>query len=312
MTEWVTPAGPASVLEATDLEKSAESLPADTLGFVAAGFDPDFDHWRVALADRQLSDVLPGEHPVEGMGPMLPGLGGGTLLSGDTGLAEALDVGLEVVLDTTGINLETDFFDHLAGTTILAIRDFEIAAVRDYPSDNPVEAVAMLSYKEDGRDDLHETMSRVAELAQTHAGIIGEEVDVGGESPATVFDLAPLGMLIGPAADYQPGYVLHDQYLTVGTTPGALTTTVALQNGQGASLSSNAGYQRAVLYLPATRQVLGYVNAQRVIGQLEADDLGLDADEYQAVRDGLNVLVFGSHGGDDHNRSVAVLTLFPE
>ena len=313
-TEWVAPAYPAPGLNVADLEDPAALLPADTLGFVAASFDPNIDHWRVALADRRLADVLPGAETGEGIGGMFPGLGGeaGPQLNENASLAEVLDLGLQLAHDKTGIDLETEFFDHLAGTAILAIRDFDISAVREDPSGNAIEAVGMLSYREGSREDLLETMSRVTELAQTRAGVTSETVDVGAELPATAFDLGLLGMLMGPAAGYRPGYVLHDQYLTVGTTPQALRTIVALQNGRGVNLSADAEYQRAVQYLPADRRILGYIDGQRVVSQLNPEDLGLEADEYQLVREGMGVLAFGSAAGEGHSRSVAVLTLFPQ
>ena len=314
VTEWVKPAAAATGLQVADLEDPAGLLPPDTLGFVAARFDPDVDNWRVALADRRLSEALPGADPAQGSGGMLPGLGGtdDPRLTGDSSLAEVLDLGLELGREMTGIDLETEFFDHLAGTAILAAQDFDIAAVRDDPTGHAVDAVAMLSYEEDSRDHLDATMNRMAELARSQAGMSTEQVDVGAESQATVFGLGPPGMLMDGEPSYRPGYVLHDQYLTVGTTPHALATAVALQNGQGENLSANAEYRRAVQYLPAARQVLGYLNARRIVDQLDGEDLGLEADEYDVLRDGVGVLAFGWDVGESHSRGVAVVTFFPQ
>ncbi len=314
VTEWVTPSVPTDRLNVADLDHPARLLPEDTLGFVAASFDPDADHWRAALEDRRLSDGLPGAGPVDGIVGMLPGFGSQTdqNLDADATLADALDLGLELAQEATGIDPEADFLDHLAGTGILAIRDFDFAAVREDPAGNPVEAVAMLSYNEGSREDLDGTMSRLAGLAQTHTGMSASTVEVGGEGPATVFDPGPLQTLISGEIGYRPGYVLHDQYLTIGTTEQALATVVELQNGQGDSVDLNAEYRRANQYLPGSRQLVAYVNTHRIVDRLGAEDLRLEAAEYEVVRDGLGVFALGLDNGENYSRSTAVITLFPE
>ena len=262
VTEWVTPAEPPEDLNVTDLDDPAALLPADTLGFVAASFDPNLDNWRAALKERRLSQVLPGIGAADGIGGMLPGLGGEAdpQLDADASLADALDLGLELAHEMTGIDLETEFFDHLAGTAVAAIQDFDFAAVTDEPVANPVNAVVMLSYKEDGRAELDQTMTNIADLAQARAGMSPESVDVGGEAPATVFDLGPLAMFTGGETGYRPGYVLHDQYLTIGTTEAALTTAIGLQNGEGENLSAATEYREGAAVSagwPASHRLCG-------------------------------------------------------
>ena len=78
-----------------------------------------------------------------------------------------------------------------------------------------------------------------------------------------VFELGLLGMMMDGSFAYRPGYVLHDQYLTIGTNEQALETIVGVQNGQGASLSSDVEYRRAVSHLAGGRQFLGYVDVAR-------------------------------------------------
>ena len=314
VTELVTPSVPTDGSNVADLDDPTNLLPEDTLGFVAASFDPDVDRWRAALEDRQASDGLPGAGPVDGIVGTLHGIGGQTdqHLDADATLADALDLGLELAKETTGIDLEADFFDHLAGTAVLAIRDFDFAAAVDEPGANPVDAVVMLSYKHDRGDDLDRTMTSIAELARTGADIRTELVDVGGEAPATVFDLGPAGTLMGRETGYRPGYVLHDQYLTIGTTESALATAVRLQNGQGENLSSATEYRRALQYLPATRQVVAYLDAHRIVERLGEEELRLETNEYEALRDAMGVLAIGMDGGGSHSRSAAVVTLFPE
>ncbi len=314
VTEWVSPSAPADGLEVAGLDDPAGLLPDDTLGFLATSFDPDVDHWRAAWRGRQLADVLPDAGLIDQINDAASGIATGDApeLDEESSLAEALDLVLWLMEDVSGVDPEEEFIDHLVGTAILGVRDFDFEAVRDNPLDNPVDAVAMLSYREGNRYELVQTMNRLTGLAQTHAGMSANAVDVGGEGPATVFDLGPLAMLVGGPIGYQPGYVLHDQYLTVGTTEQALRAVVNVQNGQGKSLSSDAEYRRAMEYLPVARQFLGYVDAHGIVGNLDADDLGLETDQYEALHGGLGVLVIGSNGGEGYSRSVAVITLLPE
>ena len=159
---------------------------------------------------------------------------------------------------------------------------------------------------------LADTMDEVASLLQEQAGLQSSSVDVGADDDATVFDLGLLGMMMGGPIGYRPGYILHDQYLTIGTTESALAAVVERQNGEGDSLSSDAEYQRATAHLATNGQFLGYVDIRRVVAQLEADDLDLEPEEYQILREGIGVAAFSSAIGEDYTRGAAVLTLFPE
>ena len=85
-------------------------------------------------------------------------------LDADATLADALDLMFWLVSDFTGIDLEADFFDHLSGQAILAVRGFDFDAVADDPAANAIAVVAMLSYREGARDRLADTMDEVANL----------------------------------------------------------------------------------------------------------------------------------------------------
>ena len=71
-------------------------------------------------------------------------------------------------------------------------------------------------------------------------------------------------------------------------------------------------YRRAVANLSTGGQFLGYVDVQRIVAQLDANDLDLERDEYRILREGLGTVAFSSATGDDYSRGAAVLTLFPE
>ena len=62
---------------------------------------------------------------------------------------------------------------------------------------NAIDAVEMLSYREDGKEGLSGTMNVVASLLEENADMIVISVDVGADEDAAVFDLGLLGMLVG-------------------------------------------------------------------------------------------------------------------
>ena len=314
VAEWIVPSAPTDALNVDNLEDPARLVPRDALAFFAATFDPDLDNWRAALADRSLSDVFGAPAAGAGLEGVVPGGLGGEAqqVEEDASLADVLDLALEMVKRATDIDLEAEFFANLGGTAILSVQNFDAHAIRQDPGGHPIEGVVMLSYPEGRREDLDATMRRMTDLVTTQTGLSAESADVGGDQPATVFDLEPLAAPKEGSTGYRPGYVLHDQYLTLGTTEQAIGVAVGLQNGQGESLPANPEYRRAIQYLPEVQQVTGYVDAHRIVGSLDGDTGFLEADEYEVLRDAVGVLAFGSNRQEDRIRSVVVLTLFPE
>ncbi len=301
-------------LDIVELQDPANLLPADTLGFVAGAFDPNVDHWRNAIGEYDLAGLLPYPELIDEINDAVDEIASSDApeLNSDDTLADALDLGFWLVKDLTGIDLEADFFDHLSGQAILAVRDFDFDAVTDDPAANAIDVVAMLSYRENGKAGLEDTMDEVANLVQNYAGLQANSVDVGASDDATVFDLGLLGMMTGDQFGYRPGYVLHDQYLTFGTTESALSAIVERQNGRGDGLSSDAEYRRATAHLATDGQFLGYVDVRSIVAQIDMDDLELEPEEYRILRDGIGVAAFSSVTGEDYSRGAAVLTLFPE
>ena len=307
--EMVSPTVSDLGLKVRDLGDPAEMLPDDTLGFMAASFDPDIDNWRKTLDEYTLGDVLPDPYLLDEINYNLRGMtpGGEELDSNDT-LADALDLILEAVAEITGIDLEHDFFAHLAGEFIVTVRDFDFEAVDDDPALNPVDGAAMLSYQEGDKIPLTDTMGNIVDLLEEFGGLSPDEIDVGAEDNAVVFDFSQWGEETG----YLPGYVLNDGYLTLGSTESMLETVVELQNGGGVALSAVDEYTRAVGYLPSNRQFLGYVGANLIIDQLDADDFDMEPSEFEILDEGLGVVAFGADVQEDITRATVVLTLFPE
>ena len=309
LLEVVSPATTAgAALETPELDNPAELLPDNTLAFAAAGFDPDVDHWRTALAEYPLADVLPYPELLDeinaGLAEMMPDAG--LALTDDATLADALDLGFDLALDFTGIDLENDFFGHLAGEAIVAVTEFDFEAIDESPEDNPVPATAMLSYRDGSKDDLQATMDDLAGLIEEYLFFFAtlDTVNLNAGATATLFRIAE--------TEYAPGYALHDGWLILGSSEEAIDAIVARQNGAGNALASDAEYRRAVGHLPAPRQALGYVSLQRIIAQVDAEDLEMEPDEYQALSESLGAVSFGAVSAGDYDRGALALTLFPE
>ena len=326
--ETVLPLGIDHPLEFADLAEPARLLPDDTMGFAAGTFDPDVSNWRTALREYDLGDFVLDSASLEEINYGVAEIANGNppeLNSRDT-IADVLDLGLWLVDDLTGIDLERDLFDHLAGEAIVAVSDVDFAAIERDPLSNTVDAIAMLSYREGSETGLTETMGEVADIIEENLlfFVDVDSVSMGTDADATVFhisaDLAE--------TNYAPGYVLYQGYLTVGTTEDALETIVDLQDGKGRSLASTNEYARIVGHLPEPRQALAYVNLQRIIGQFEPEDLEMTKDEYAILETSLGAVAIGAYsphcqdfaqdgdcefpGGAGVTRTTAAFTLFPE
>ena len=236
---------------------------------------------------------------------------GGLTVDPDDSLADVLDTVIDVVANATGVDLELDFIDYLSGEIIIGIREFDFQEVADDPETNAVDAMAMLSYRSDNKLDLQDTMDVVVELVEEYSfGVVSAEpVDVGAEDDAIVLKLDALGF---SDIAYSPGYVLHEEYLTLASTEDALVTIVDVQNGDADSLTSDGEYQRASGHIIGTRQGMGYVNFQLIIQYLDPDDLDIDFDEFEILETGLGGAAFGAHQGEEYSRFSFVVTLFPE
>ena len=325
--EVAVPVGIDDPLEVADLDDPSRLLSSDTLGFVALTFDPSVDRWRAVLREIEIGDALAPEDidELSEMIGLFPGNGGPNnevSLEEDDGLDVLLDLGLDVTRATIGIDLEDDLFDHLGGEAIVALEDIDF----DDFDDSPADAVVMLSYADGHKDDLGDTVDDAVDQFVGLSGLDTDTRDVGADDRAVVIDLEALG---DDSLRYRPGYVLHEGYLTVGSTVRSLEGVVGRQNGDPDALSANEEYQRALRLLPERRQVLGYVDLHQIIRQVEADDVGLSRDEYRVLEDVIGVVamsVYSPHcvdGSDPRSlecelegadvwRYSAALTLFPE
>lgn len=328
--EVAAPVGIDDPLEVPDLGDPSDLLPNDTLGFAAVTFDPDVGHWRRAMQNYEIGDVL-ALKDIQGLNEAIEVLAGetGALsvggLDADDGLDVVLDLGLDAVGVMVGIDLENDLLDHLGGELIVAVGDVDVAGYRPSLGGDAVDAVVMVSYLEGRKEELGDTVENVVDRMGAYVGVDTDTLDIGADNRAAILDLASVDdELMG----YQPGYVLHDGYLTLGSTDNALEGVVGLQNGGGKALSANEEYLRAVGWLPEKRQFLGYLDLHRIIRQMSSEDIGLSRDEYRVLEESIGVVAMSSYGphctnhseafecelpvGADVWRYTAVLTLFPE
>ncbi len=331
LIETVMPLGIEYPLQVANLDDPARLVPSDTLGFMAMTFDPDVDRWREAARSYAVGEIL-SPSDIDDLNNAIEAFSYDVdilnipALDEENNLDELLDWGLDVVEGMTDIDLENDLFDHLAGEAIMAVSDVNFARVADDPLSNPVNAVAMLSYHEGKKDNLADSMAQVASMIEDSLLFFLEidSVRMGVDTIATVFAIREEFA----ETDYAPGYVLHDGYLTVGTTEDALETTIELQDGEGSSLASVSEYARTVRHLPTQRQSLAYVNLQRIIRQFEPEDFDMTGDEFKILESSLDSVAVSSYSphclgfsdgdtcelpvGTDMTRITSVLTLFPE
>ena len=332
VVDTLAPWGLDHPLKAANLGEVAHLVPNDALAFVAGTFDPDVDNWRKAMDGYRLADYLTdigyGPEYIEDINNTIAEIASGdppTLNRRDS-IADVIDLALWLVNDLTGIRIEQEFLDHLAGEMIVTVGDMDFVKVGGDPLLNAVDVSAMLAYREGSKDDLSDTMGEITDLIEERLSpfIETDQVDIGAEDDAVVFDIG--GGLI--QTDYTPGYVLHDGYLTIGTTEYALETVVSLQRDDERNLSSNDEYNRAAGYLPAEYQSLAYVDLRSLIRQINPDDLDLTKDEFEILEESIGVVGVSAYlthclessedqgcrvrENDVGTRITAVLTLFPE
>lgn len=299
--DFVSPTS-ASTLQVAQVADAADILPIDTLGFAGVAFDPNIDNYREILKACKIEDLADVYGlDVNYINDMVAEFGGNSDLDDDSTLADGLDVALEIIDEITGIHTEEEFLDYLGGDLIVAIRDFDFDLIQTNPEENAVDVVAMLSYLPNNKGDIEDTVEDIIDTTMSYALLEAdyERVDVGATDEARVFAIDGIG--------YSPGYVLHNGYLTAGTTTDALEAVVERQNGNGEALSADAEYMRAASLLPDNREFIAYIDLHRIISQVDWRDVGLTSDQYRSLEKSLSaVAMSGDNGGFR-----LVLTLFP-
>ena len=264
-------------------------VPADALGFVSVGFDPDIDRWREVLGGCEIAGLIPGGYLFD-----VPSQGDeGGFEQGAT-LADALDLALGFVDLGTGLDLEADLFDHLGGQLV-------VAAHSPDRESSSVEGVAALSYRPLAQNALAGTMDGIAGGVSSLTGVSMRQLDLGAGKPAQVMDDGKLSL----------GYVLHDGFLTLGTGADALETTVAVQQGTRERVSDTDQYRRAVEHISYDPLVLAYVDLARVIDRMDSSGMGSDEGLLTMLSRWLGPVALGVGTDGAYSRATLVLSLLP-
>ena len=159
-------------------------------------FDPNLDNYREILRTCKIEDISEAYGlDVDYINDMVAEFGGNSDLDDDSTLADGLDVALEIIDDITGIHLEEELLDYLGGDLIVAIRDFDFDLIQRNPEQNAVDAVTMLSYLPNNKDDLEDTLEDIIDTTLGYVLLESnyERVDVGATDEARVFEIDGIG-----------------------------------------------------------------------------------------------------------------------
>ena len=284
-----------------------ETLPKDTLGYVAVAFDPDLDTWRAELRDYEMTDVIPefsgsvDEFNYESatladeMGLPEP-----PKLRRNSELDDALDIGMWWANELVGIDLESDFFDYLDGELILAVSDFDLEELSEAPESYPLDVAAMLSYQRENADSLAETMDDMADFIEDEFDLDSDAVDIGVGVDAIIFEL--------PETGYEPGYALLDKHMAFGTTTNVLEDLASSDN----RLASDQEYRRGMSHISDEWEFLAYLDLRPITDQIDFVNVDLSRAQRKLLREAFGVVALSIYQDGDYSRSKFVLTLFPE
>ena len=273
----------------TSADVTEAIVPAGALGFVSIGFDPDIDRWREVLDGCEIAGLIPGGYLFD---PPSDEFGGG-LDQGAT-LADALDLALGFVDLGTGLDPETDLFDHLRGQLV-------IAAHSPDREGSSVEAVAALSYRPLSANALAGTMDGIAGGVTSLTGVSLHQLDPGAGRPARLMEDGTPSL----------GYLLHGGFLTIGTGTDALETTVAVQLGTREPVSDTDRYRRTVEQISYDPLLLAYVDLATVIDRIGSAGTGPDDGLLSMLSRWLGPMALAVGTDGDYSRATLVLTLQP-
>ncbi|MCY4365796.1 MAG: DUF3352 domain-containing protein [Chloroflexi bacterium] len=292
------------------LDGPAELVPVETVAILATTFDPDLNNWREQLEEydtdggsyfvNDIYDELYWEVDQHRTDPLRR--------KANPDMADVLDLLLELVEAYTDVDLERDFMEYLDGKFLMSVEEFDAASIEEDPLEETVNAVAMLSYLPEAEAQLGETLEDFSDFLEDEAPIDVDSEDVGADNDAEIFRAD----LFGIETDYAPGYVLNDGYLVFGTTEDALENAVAAQAGYEENLASLDEYQRAVGALPGDSQLLVWLDLQRIVAELDAEDMDMTDDDFEALEESLGSLAIVSSVNEELIRVGLAITFFPE
>ena len=280
---------------------SAHLLPSDTLAFVSFVLKPDLEPLREQLESQRISDL--GTDFYDALSFQL-----GLAVDEDATFNDVLDALLDRFQDTVGLDLEKDILSWITGEVSLALLPTDFEAVADDPSGEALEALALLQFDAEKRDDVALALYRVGELLEDNLGLSPDRVSYGGGQGA-VFDLQEI---TGRTA-HVPGYLILEDHLVIATTAEALRLTGSIGEGRVDSLAEESQYARIEKELSSAPNPLVYVNfgwvRDAVVAALDPDDLQRYREEVEPFVGPLGGLVIAGEAQEGVSRATIALTI---
>ena len=297
------------------LDNPAALLPQDTMAYLAVADDYDMDRWQKALEDIPLEAKSPTANPVPAINRAIRsipiyGRGGGNapILNDGAYTDELVASALQVIEDLTGIDPEAELFDHLGDQTIIALEQFSLEDLIDEQNESPINANIIVQHQQDSEDELEDTLRSFSRWLREYYKVDTDVANVGAERPARVLDMSRNRRFLQP---YNPGYVVNDGYLVMGTTEEALENVVAVQNGDEPPLASLEEHKRAIQLLPKETGIIAWLDLQSLVAEFDPDDSPLSRDQYRALRRATGTIAIARYTAKGTDTLKAVVTMFP-
>ena len=215
---------------------------------------------------------------------------------------------LQVIEDLTGIDPEAELFDHLGDQTIIALEQVSLEDLIDEQNESPINANIIVQHRQDSEDELEDTLRSFSRWLREYYNVDTDVANVGAERPARVLDMSRNRRFLQP---YNPGYVVNDGYLVMGTTEEALENVVAVQNGDEPPLASLEEHKRAIQLLPKETGIIAWLDLQSLVAEFDPDDSPLSRDQYRALRRATGTIAIARYTAKGTDTLKAVVTMFP-
>ena len=259
--------------------RSAEVVPADTLFLLSyAGVTDAWDELRDTLEES------------------------------DPYASEDFDEFLDDLEDETGIDLERDVIESLGGEVSLAIMPGDLRiSFDDEELEGVIDAIFLASLEDPaGIEDAMESLTDLIE---------DEGYDTDDESIGD-YDAVTLKMdQFGEDAleDYEPGYMITDDWLVLGTTVESLELFNDAAEGNADSLNSADKYSDLVELAPVPLHLLMYADVSEIIeivvDGLDEDDLDDYEESVQPFVENLSAFMIASSLTEERWHFTAAITL---
>ena len=242
----------AFTLDGVNRLRSPEALPEDTLVLLSAvGVDQAWEEFRDSLENL------------------------------DPYAQEAFEEFLEEMEDETGVDLERDVIDALTGEIALALLPSDL---RDFFDEGPASGVVeglLLAGIEDA--------ASIMDALDTFAEALEDEgIDIDRDSLGEYDVVTTRSDEIFGAGDYEPGYVVTEEWAVVGSNIDGLEAFYEAVSGETGALGSKAEFRELAEAAPEPLHYLLYTD---IAGVLEMVEDALDDDTAKQYRQDVEPLV---------------------